>query len=322
MTVADPEDILSDALQTLYDYAPITHSSAGSLFTYAVQPQPHQHISDRVHHSTSDRTSPSNITISLTTPETQANNWSLHASSIWVSSLFIADHLADLQLDLHIRSLSDANPTSPRPLRVLELGAGAGLPGILIAKTYEVVQVTLSDYPDEILIHTLEENILRNGVPKNCSVVPYAWGSDPSTLLHNPQAHLTDADPTDGEELEFDIIIAVDTLWNSSLHVIFTRTLLTALRRSPRSRVHLVAGLHTGRYTLQAFMESLAGFGFDIEDVKEREVREHSANGVCREWDVNRAESEDERERRRWVVWMVLKWNEITLGPRLTPDST
>ncbi|KAK7061063.1 hypothetical protein VNI00_000798 [Paramarasmius palmivorus] len=101
---SDPEEIFNSSLQTLYDYQPITLSSPNSLFTYI---------------------SPRNESITVQTPDTLPSNWSLHASSIWKASQYIADHLDDLDL-----------PDQPRktPFRLLELGAGAGLPGILNRK--------------------------------------------------------------------------------------------------------------------------------------------------------------------------------------------
>ncbi|KAG1881092.1 WD40-repeat-containing domain protein [Suillus subluteus] len=261
----DPEDIMSASLQTLYDYVPITHSAPGSIFTYTIKPQ-----------------------ITLQTPDTQASNWSLHASSIWQSSVHIADHIEYLQLD----RFSDR-----KILRVLELGAGAGLPSIMIARTTPNAAVVASDYPDENLICTLSDNVSRNHASERCWVVSYAWGNDISPLLTPAQQK------SEGSAL-FDIIVAADTLWNPETHVQFINTLCMCLNRSPDARVNVVAGLHTGRYTIQSFMNAVMIHKLQVERVMESEVM----NGVQRPWDVTRAESEDERERRKWVVWMVLKW--------------
>jgi len=46
-------------------------------------------------------------------------------------------------------------------LRLIELGAGSGLPSILIAKCYPRITVIASDFPDAKLIHTLRENVTR-----------------------------------------------------------------------------------------------------------------------------------------------------------------
>jgi predicted nicotinamide N-methyase len=268
----DPEDIMSASLQTLYDYIPVSYSAPGSIFTYTIK---------RNGGSSALRQ------ITLQIPDTQASNWSLHASSIWQSSVHIADHIEYLQLD----RFSDR-----KILRVLELGAGAGLPSIMIVRTTPNAAVVVSDYPDEKLICTLSDNV-RNHTSERCWTVPYAWGNDISPLLIPAQQN------PEGSAL-FDIIVAADTLWNPETHIQFINTLCMCLDRSPDARAHLVAGLHTGRYTLQSFMNAVIMHKLQVESVVEREVMD----GVQRPWDVTRAESEDERERRKWVVWMVLKW--------------
>jgi len=267
----DPEDILSSSLGTLYDYIPITHSSAGGSFTYSRRSE------DR------DPDLP-NPAITLSTPDTQAENWSLHASSIWVSACYVADHISELGLSANMTKAATT------PLRLIELGAGAGLPSILIAKSYPHVHVVASDFPDPLLIRTLRENVARNDASANCSVIPHAWGTDPSALL--PVA---------------DIVLAADTLWNPELHAAQLRTTCAVLTRTPAARAHFVAGMHTGRYTLESFLRMAGEAGLELVEAIEREVQ---GEGRRREWDVRRAESEDEdeRERRRWVVWSVLKW--------------
>lgn len=279
----DPEDILSSSLQTLYDLTPITHSTPGSIFTYTVKPAllPDQN--------------PARV-IELETPDPQPSKWDLHASSIWVAAIYLADHLEDLEL----HRFRDQGI-----IRVLELGAGAGLPSILIASVYQNVRVTVSDYPDEHLIRTLSENILRNNVSGIARAVPYDWGTDISALV---DAHECQEIPGN-DEILFDVIVAADTLWNPALHKQFIQSLVMSLKRSPDSRVYLVAGLHTGRYTIQAFLKSIKidGCGLAVESLSERQV---TAAQTFRSWDVARAEDEDERERRRWVVWVVLKWGE------------
>lgn len=273
----DPEDILSASLQSLYGFSPITFSTAGSLFTYPIKP-------GRVPHPLKQ--------IQVATPDTQPSNWSLHASSIWVSSLFIADHLEELHLDVITTSTED------NVVHVLELGAGAGLPSILLANMYQNVSVTVSDYPDDRLIRTLSDNIRRNAVSERCRAVPHAWGTDTGTLVPR-------RGPSGGAT-RFDIVFAADTLWNPELHASLLDTLCMCLNRSPDSCIHLVAGLHTGRYTIQSFLDGTRLRGLVLQSATEREV----GGTQSRPWDVFRAEGEDERERRRWVVWMILKWED------------
>ncbi|KAJ8095254.1 hypothetical protein PM082_010477 [Marasmius tenuissimus] len=276
----DPEEILNSSLNTLYDYQPITLSSSGSLFEHTLP--------------TSHSTRP--ITIALRTPDTHPSNWSLHASSIWASSKYLVDHLDFLHLP-HFDEDSGRQQTSHN-FRVLELGAGAGLPGIAIAKTHPGVRVTVSDYPDDLLIKNLSENIRENGVGGNCEAKPYAWGTKTDSLCGKSEAQ--------GGREGYDMIIAADTLWSPDFHAIFIDSLKMLLKKSETARIHLVAGLHTGRYTLHSFMGAAIRAGLSIESAVEREV-----NGDwSRPWDVSKAEDEDEKERRRWIVWIVLRWSQ------------
>ncbi|KAG6836768.1 hypothetical protein H0H93_003546 [Arthromyces matolae] len=273
ITEDDVADIFSASLETLFDHQPITLASAGTVYTHQCRNIPPKGCA-------TDKP----IQITLTTPDTLATNWSLHASDIWMSSKYVADHLD--QLGIEVLPADSSCPS--RKLRILELGASAGLPGISIAKVYDNVSVVVSDYPDELLIRTLSENVARNDVSGSCRAAPYAWGSDPSHIISENEA--------------FDIVLAADTLWNSSLHTVLIQSLQLTLKKSRTARAHLVAGLHTGRYTIQSFLTSVQDAGFDIERAIEKEVKGTEE----RVWDVNG--DNDERVRRRWVVWIVLKW--------------
>ncbi|TFL05227.1 putative methyltransferase-domain-containing protein [Pterulicium gracile] len=266
------EDFLSDSLQSLWGIAEITRSSGGELFVF-------EHAE-------------SATVVTLRTPDTTAANWRLHANSIWSASVFLAQHIRELHLDSY----------SPEgSVRVLELGAGAGLPGITIAKTYPDALVVVSDYPDPLLIDTLRENTETNGVSSRCFAAPYDWGTDSSHLL--PAAHRDGP----GNSSVFDVIIAADTLWNSDFHPIFLRSLELTLRKSTSSRAHIIAGFHTGRYTLDAFLkmvEGKAGNALEIEKIEEKAV----VGDAVREWSVQRAETEAEEDRRGWLLWVTLRW--------------
>ena len=286
----DPEDILSASLQSLYGVTPTTFSSTpGSVLTYSIKP-PHPLAPEQ---------------IEVTTPDTDPSNWSLHASSIWISSLFIADHLDELQID--------AMPARTGTVRVLELGAGAGLPSILLTRTYQHASVTASDYPDDRLIRILSDNIRRNNVSERCRAVPCAWGTDSDAralIQHRDHSGIGTGSRSRGgrdhDDTRFDVVFAADTLWNPELHAPFLDTLCACLGRGADSRIHLVAGLHTGRYTIQSFLDRTKLRGLVVLSATEREV-----DGTrSRPWDVSRAVGEDERERRRWVVWMILKWED------------
>jgi len=288
-----PEDVLSDSLQTLYNFSPVTYASAGASYTY----------------SQSESSLSSLIEINLETPDTDAANWSLHASSIWIASVQLANGVDFLRIDQHLRRIGAGSGGSgvcaSRQLKVLELGASAGLPSILIAKIFpETVSVVVSDYPDPHIMHTLAQNIRNNDVNANCHAMPYDWGSDPNPLLS--LGHI------DAEGTGFDVIIAADTLWNPEYHSNFVNALQRTLRKDSNSRVHLVAGLHTGRYTIDAFLHIVVKAGFRIVEVVERRVEDGECISAVqtRVWDVTRAEHEDEHDRRRWVIWIEICWEE------------
>ncbi|KJA28038.1 hypothetical protein HYPSUDRAFT_83122 [Hypholoma sublateritium FD-334 SS-4] len=276
---------LSDSLHTLYDYQPITLTIAGGSFIYTTH-----------HTCTHDELDPisgcKNATvISLRTPDTAAANWALQASSIWASSIYLADHIGELHLDAYLTAAS----RSGSPCRILELGASAGLPSILIAKMCPTAAVTATDYPDAALMQALSENVTRNNVAQTCGVVPFAWGTDPEPVLRGAA--------------KFDVVLAADTLWNSDLHEIFIDALQTTLKKSVAARIHLVVGLHTGRYTIGSFLRRAMESGFDLESVVELELK----GSTRRDWDVNR-ENEDDQERRRWIIWIQLKWTTTELS--------
>ncbi|KAG6888848.1 hypothetical protein C0992_007344 [Termitomyces sp. T32_za158] len=259
--------------ETLFDHQPVTLASAGSVYTHECK-----------NPSSKACATGAPLKVSLITPDTLPANWSLHASDIWVASRYLADHLDQLSIDTMITARRSAG----EKVRILELGASAGLPGISIAKAFDDVSVVVSDYPDELLMRTLAENVSRNGVSHCCVAAPYAWGSDASNVI--------------GDDGAFDIVVAADTLWNSTLHTIFIQSLRTTLKKLPSARIHLVAGLHTGRYTIQSFLDAVQQAGFDIESAQERQVK----GDQDRAWDVKG--DNDDKDRRRWVVWIVLKW--------------
>lgn len=269
--IMEDVEIFSDSLSILYDHTPVTLSSnPGSIFTYTNE----------------------FVTLNLKTPDTEPENWSLHASSVWISAVFLADHihLLDLKRYNHLRKI-----------RILELGAGAGLPGILLAKTRDDVQVVLSDYPDKELIDTLNHNVASNISDHSVHIIPYDWTQGDVAPFHVLSP--------DG----FDVIIAADTLWSVDLHGAFLRSLESLLRHDvdgpSLSSVHLIAGLHTGRWTIQAFLRAAE----EQQRFRLHRVVEIRANPDKetipeeRAWEVER-EGEDESDRRAWVVSITMGW--------------
>jgi len=214
-------------------------------------------------------------------PSTNAENWNLQTDAIWRSALYLADHLPDI-----------------KGKDLLELGAGSGLPGILAAKEGSPRSVTLSDYPDPIVLATLQENVLRNipisgqgeQTPK-VNVVGHAWCTETKW-------------PLDAEH--FDLIMGADILWMSDQHKNLCATLRKSLRREKNSRIHLVAGLHSTRWTIQRFLDEAAQADFVVTSSVEISSGDEL---VRRPWSVERAD--DEMDRKKWLVEVVLAWRNI-----------
>lgn len=76
------------------------------------------------------------------------------------------------------RYFSDVNTLNPgffRKKTVVELGAGTGLPGIVLAELG--AEVTLTDR-DAVATTLIQENIAMNGL--DCQTMQYEWGKDSS----------------------------------------------------------------------------------------------------------------------------------------------
>jgi len=109
------------------------------------------------------------------------------------------------------------------------------------------------------------------------------------------------------------VIIAADTLWNVDLHGAFLQSLESLLGPnadgSSTPSINLIAGLHTGRWTIQAFLKAVEDRSrFQLHRVVE--IRANSNNGTTpeeRSWGVER-EGESEGERRAWVVSVTIGW--------------
>ena len=188
---------------------------------------------------------------------------------------------------------------------VLELGAGAGLPGILA--TLEGAElVVLSDYDSPSLLANLMSNVEAN-IPKamwrKVKVQGYIWGHDSAVITQYIQhaSHSTDYRyrPT------FSRILVADCFWISDQHGPLVATLSQLLDRSASARVYVVAGFHTGRSTLANFfyLAELHGLVPDEDKIEEKNI----INNSTRPWADDRG-IEDTMEQKKWLVIAKLKW--------------
>ncbi|QRV75054.1 methyltransferase domain protein [Ceratobasidium sp. AG-Ba] len=234
---ADGYEIFASALEVLYDEVPATLATTGGVYI-------HEQLGRK--------------TITIRTPETCSENWGLQADGVWQAARYLADNL-----------LPDL-----KGKRVLELGAAAGLPGI-VAIGHGPRSVVLSDYPDPGILKRLEENVKAN------------WedhGVDIKAL-----------EELGGER--FDVVMAADVLWKQEMHEALCRTLDQALVLEDGGRVHIVAGLHTGRAVIAGFVELVLAAKFEVDEIYEVSV---GTTPRRREWAAERA-GETMGERRLYV---------------------
>ncbi|KAG8732797.1 hypothetical protein FRC11_010922 [Ceratobasidium sp. 423] len=209
--------------------------------------------------------------IKIRVPDTKSENWALQADGVWQASVYLADHL-------------------PRPLRgkrVLELGAAAGLPGIVSAfgdPNDKPERVVLSDYPDEGILFQLRENaeLNRGSSRVQVDVKGHAWGS------------------TIGLKDTFDVVLAADVLWMENMHEALCDTLDRVLGAS--GKVHIVAGLHTGRQTITSFLATAKKHNLHPSELYQIRITDPSVRHEWTDW----IEGESMDQRRGWLVVAVL----------------
>ena len=297
--VLDPLDIFDTSLSSLFSVGPIAFSpdSKDGLYTYR-PPVPLD--AGQGNASANPPSSPQSITesgaanarpisssgIKLRIPNPSAEVYSkLQANYIWLSAVYLAD-----QISLGAISLGR---------RVAELGAGAGLPGIMAARLG--CEVLSTDWGDEDILQCLKENFQRNcgrsvectGEITSWAVMGHEWGTDPSRLLAY------------GKGGKFDTLILADTLWVSSAQGALLNSIQALL--SPDGTAHIAAALHTGRCPITDFIRAAEARGAVVRKVREVKWKQ---DGDGR-WDDYTAEEQDQGgavEERGVVVHLELTW--------------
>ncbi|GAA5844591.1 hypothetical protein JCM9279_006358 [Rhodotorula babjevae] len=294
-------DFFSDSLSALFAHHVPAQGEPNQLFTYAPP------------------TSTSIAPITVRLPPQAVN--SLFAHHAWDGGIRMADALALGELDVAGED-------------VLELGAGAGISGLMAARM-GARRVVLSDYDDPTLVANLRSNIdiafpspADASIRAGLSAQGHSWGDTASypTLLSSS------ASPSSTAELErlFTRILLADTLWSSAGHPPLLDSLVALLAPTPAARVCVVAGFHSGRGTVRSFLRQAGARGL----VRIGKWEEVGIDGARREWgwdERGRAESgagvegagadewdevEDASERNKWVVEGQLGWSEEALRGR------
>ncbi|KAK0837436.1 Protein N-terminal and lysine N-methyltransferase efm7 [Friedmanniomyces endolithicus] len=121
--------------------------------------------------------------------------------------------------------LESNSTTLVRHKRVLELGAGAGLPS-LVSVLEEASCVVVTDYLEADLIENLRVNIEQNCHEyHNIHAEGYLWGADVTPLTR----YISNG----GSSAGFDVLVLADLLFNHSEHGKLLATVQQTLRKSP-----------------------------------------------------------------------------------------
>lgn len=204
----------------------------------------------------------------------------LFSHYVWNASIKLAELVSSDDVAWHVEGET-----------VLELGAGAALSGI-VAVLAGAKGVVISDYPSSVVLSNIRRNTdkaLPGEFQSRCSIQGHAWGEFDGAA--SKQMHC------------FTRILAADCYWMPSEHRNLVRSMLHFLTLDPAGRVLAVAGFHTGRAKLAAFLECAVEEGLEIEDIYEEDDE-----GFRREWAKERdGGREDHATRKKWLVVARLK---------------
>ena len=182
--------------------------------------------------------------------------------------------------------------------RVLELGSGTGLVGIICALA-GAERTVLTDYPSPEILENIRRNVeitvasrqRRSSLGRvdGVAVEAHKWG-DFKTNFAKTNAH------------EFTRVLATGCLWLPEQHENIARSMAHFLARNEKAEVWAVSGFFLGRKRLAEFFDIASREGLDV-----REVFEQNAVGGRREWIVDRGvEDGKETVEQGWLLVAVL----------------
>ena len=251
----DIAEIFDTSLSILFSIPPIAFSTSSPDVLYPYMPP-----SD-----SQDRE-----TLRLRLPQPPADLYiTLQANNLWLAAIYLADLICLRQIDVG-------------GMRLAELGAGAGLPGIVACR--HGATVISSDWAVDEVLDVIRGNFERTCKGRQWAVMGHQWGTDPKPLL---------------EQGSFALLLLADTLWVTAAHSALLDSIFALLE--PGGIAHITAGLHTGRGPLERFISSAKSRGAIFRPI--REVCWRLGGG----WDECFTPSQGLEEERGVVVYFTLQ---------------
>lgn len=215
----------------------------------------------------------------------------LFSHFLWNSGLQIADYIED----------DEVREWNVEGMKVLELGAGTGLSGIIAARA-GAEEVVITDYPAPEVLANIKRNVEKN-VKSDQSSARAATGRPQCWVQGHEWGNLEDEFCAEHKGT-FDIIIVADCLWMPWQHENLMKSINHFMK--PEGKAWVVAGFHTGRAKMANFFVegTLVKHNLEVDSITERDP-----DGIERQFVFDRG-IEDVTVRKRWLVVSVLKHKE------------
>ncbi|EFX04502.1 nicotinamide n-methyltransferase [Grosmannia clavigera kw1407] len=224
----------------------------------------------------------------------------LEAHRLWNGSRVLSDYLEEQQEQQELQQqqqLQEQQDPKENRLRetpiirgrtVLELGAGAALPGIVCGLVLGARRVVVTDYPDPDLVATMRKNIAeaeaglsaqpatqttgQTAYAGSGTIVAdgYVWGADPTPIL----AHLNDLGNPDGSSTRYDVMLLADLLFRHAEHSKMAYSVAQMLAQKPDSRAYVFFTSYRPwlRHKDLAFFADACAAGLVVEHLLERRL--------------------------------------------------
>ncbi|KAJ3205956.1 hypothetical protein HDU67_008531 [Dinochytrium kinnereticum] len=282
------EDIFESSLGLMFDEPTFAHGDPGGSFDHTIStpfrskfrsnpPNPRASSGSRVNDNSFQRgTTASTIASSnydwnvrLLLPDVEAVNSPLMAHYVWQASLILSKRISSGDIDV-------------QDSLVIEVGAGAGLLGVT-AGLCGAQGVVFTDFPDPDILRCLDVNAAGALGDQHRRLKSDASGRDEKSVFWEVIGHKWGESTSLSMFLEpikqssKVVVFLADVLWNPTGHDTLLNDLKTWLAH-PSSIAHVAAGLHTGRRTVELFVEKATRSGL-FTCTKLGEVRVGTAQG-------------------------------------------